>query len=102
MKTFDERFKDRIDMTNGTVVLIRAEYEEIQSEARIAESAYIHEREIKNLLETRGFNVVSVKQEIDETCSPEIGYNVTIEGEESERKDIEAALINYAYCINII
>jgi uncharacterized protein (DUF111 family) len=50
MKTFDERFKDRIDMTNGTVVLIRAEYEEIQSEARIAESAYIHEREIKKFV----------------------------------------------------
>lgn len=36
MMTFDERFKGRIDMTDGTVVLCESGYKQIQRDALLA------------------------------------------------------------------
>ena len=38
MKTFNERFRDRIDMTDGTVVLDEKEYNKIQEDVTVCEN----------------------------------------------------------------
>lgn len=58
------------------------------------------EKKIKKRLIKNGYNVISVKHSIDESCSPEIGFIVTIKGAVEDKKQIkklESLMQYYAY-----
>lgn len=61
-------------------------------------------KEIKQILTLNGFKVMGIERVIDESCSPEIGFKITIKFNKKgiSIQKLEKLLKNYVYSLEFV